>query len=120
MVKKERANRLLNAMSQPVINGQVIRELGYNLGRKAGYDAEEVWEVIRYLYRDCEIIADHEKLFYQATRLQIGLRISYWDSLIVAAALVARCDTLYSEDMQHGQVIAGALKIINPFLFETH
>ena len=42
-----------------------------------------------------------------------GLRI--YDSLIIAAALEAGCDTLYSEDMQHGQVIEG-IRIENPFL----
>jgi len=36
--------------------------------------------------------------------------------LIVAAALLADCDTLYSEDMQHGQVFDGRLTIINPFI----
>ncbi len=38
-----------------------------------------------------------------------------YDALIVAAALEARCDTLYSEDMQHGRQIGG-LTIVNPFL----
>jgi predicted nucleic acid-binding protein len=41
---------------------------------------------------------------------------SHWDSLVVASALQAGCTTLYSEDMQHGQVIEGKLTIINPFL----
>lgn len=39
---------------------------------------------------------------------------AFYDALIVAAALEAGCDTLYSEDMQHGQVI-GTLRIRNPF-----
>ncbi len=38
-----------------------------------------------------------------------------YDALIVAAALEAGCGTLYSEDMQSGQVIAGQLTIRNPF-----
>lgn len=43
---------------------------------------------------------------------QYGYRIH--DSLVVAAALEVGCDTLYSEDLQDGQVI-GALTIRNPF-----
>lgn len=35
-------------------------------------------------------------------------QISHWDALIVAAALTAGCDTLYSEDMQDGQVFEGS------------
>ena len=34
--------------------------------------------------------------------------------MIVASALEAKCEILYSEDMQHGQIIEGKLKIINP------
>jgi len=41
---------------------------------------------------------------------------SYFDSLILASALTANCQILYSEDFQHGQVIDGRLTIINPFL----
>jgi predicted nucleic acid-binding protein len=40
---------------------------------------------------------------------------SHYDSLIVATALEAGCSTLYSEDMQHGQLIDNRLTIINPF-----
>jgi len=40
---------------------------------------------------------------------------SWYDSLILAAALEGGCDTLYSEDMQNGQEINGQLRIVNPF-----
>jgi predicted nucleic acid-binding protein len=39
-----------------------------------------------------------------------------FDGIIVAAALEANCDVLYSEDMQDGMVIENTLKIINPFI----
>jgi predicted nucleic acid-binding protein len=39
-----------------------------------------------------------------------------FDGIIVAAALEADCDILYSEDMQDGQVIENTLKIVNPFV----
>ena len=41
--------------------------------------------------------------------------LSFYDALIVAAASEAGCDTLYSEDMQHGRAIGG-VTIVNPFL----
>jgi len=41
--------------------------------------------------------------------------LSIFDSMIVASALLADCKTLYSEDLQHGQVIEGQLTITNPF-----
>jgi predicted nucleic acid-binding protein len=40
---------------------------------------------------------------------------SWYDSLIVSAAIQARCDLLYTEDLQHGQRF-GALQVKNPFL----
>ena len=43
-------------------------------------------------------------------------KLGTYDSMIIAAALLDECDTLYSEDMQHGMVIDGSLTITNPFL----
>ena len=40
--------------------------------------------------------------------------ISHWDALIVAAALHQGCETLLSEDLQHGQIIEG-VRAVNPF-----
>ena len=41
--------------------------------------------------------------------------LAFYDALIVASAIEAGCDTLFSEDMQHGRKIGG-LAIVNPFL----
>lgn len=41
--------------------------------------------------------------------------LSIYDAMIVAAALHADCDTLWSEDMRHGMVIDNRLRIVNPF-----
>ena len=46
-----------------------------------------------------------------AKRYKLGI----YDSIIVAAALLANCDTLYSEDMHPGLVIENRLQIVNPF-----
>ena len=42
-------------------------------------------------------------------------KFSFYDSVIVASALHARCKILYSEDLQHGQVIEKQLRVTNPF-----
>jgi predicted nucleic acid-binding protein len=41
--------------------------------------------------------------------------LSWFDALIVQAAIDARCDTLYSEDLQHGRKFGG-LEVVNPFV----
>jgi predicted nucleic acid-binding protein len=43
---------------------------------------------------------------------------AFYDALIVAAAIEAGCDVLYTEDMQHGRSVSG-LNIVNPFLAST-
>ncbi len=53
-------------------------------------------------------------LYNRALDVQARYRYSFYDSLIIAAALNTGCDRLYSEDLQSGQRIEG-LKIENPF-----
>ena len=54
-------------------------------------------------------------LYYAALDIQLRYRYSFYDSLIIAAALEAGCSRLYTEDMQHGQRIYD-LTIENPFV----
>jgi predicted nucleic acid-binding protein len=54
-------------------------------------------------------------LLKSALELKERCRYSFYDSLIIAAALEADCDLLYSEDLHHGQQI-GRLRIVNPFV----
>jgi predicted nucleic acid-binding protein len=53
--------------------------------------------------------------------IAIAARTGYqfYDALIIAAALEARCDTLFSEDLHDGQVIEGRLTIRNPFVVSS-
>ncbi|MFI3136361.1 MAG: PIN domain-containing protein [Methylococcaceae bacterium] len=64
-------------------------------------------------------IADMQLIRIATIRLAHEIKLkygfSYWDSLIVASALEAECQCLYSEDMQHKQLIESSLIIINPF-----
>ena len=53
-------------------------------------------------------------LYQRGLDLQTRYRFSFYDSLIVAAALDAGCKTLYSEDLQHGQRVEG-VTITDPF-----
>ena len=54
------------------------------------------------------------ELYQKALDVQANYQYRFYDSLIIAAALKGGCDTLYTEDMQHGQVIE-RLTIKNPF-----
>lgn len=76
----------------------------------------EAYEMAQSLLDLCEVVPVDKETISEAMRLATHYSLSHWDALIVAAALLAGCDTLYSEDMQHGQVFEGRLTIINPFL----
>ena len=45
--------------------------------------------------------------------------LSTYDAMIAAAALHADCDTLWSEDMQHGMTLDEGLRIVNPFALQA-
>ncbi|MFA6923296.1 MAG: PIN domain-containing protein [Bacteroidales bacterium] len=70
-------------------------------------------------------LAEIERLFYihpnsintvrKANNIKHKHKFSFYDSLIVAAALECNCKILYSEDLQHKQIIENSLTIINPF-----
>ena len=62
----------------------------------------------------CEVYSS-AKLFHQALEIANRWKYSFYDSLIIAAAVSAGCNILYSEDMHHSHSI-GNLKVVNPFL----
>jgi predicted nucleic acid-binding protein len=106
----------MQALSRPVINSQVMREACSNLIRKSGFSERRIQQLLQGWYADCEIHPSSITQHLLASDLRQRHSFSYWDSLIVGAALDAGCVTLYSEDLQHGQVIDERLTIINPFM----
>lgn len=62
-----------------------------------------------------EVVAVDETLVVQALEVSNRFQISHWDGLILAAAERARCQVVYSEDLNHGQVY-GTVRVVNPFL----
>ena len=110
-----RAADLLLQLDCPVINSQVIRETCSNLIKKSLMSEEQVRILIQGWYQGCKVIHSNASQHLLASHLRGSYSFSYWDSLVVAAALDAGCTTLFSEDMQHGQKVESGLTIINPF-----
>ncbi len=113
--KHRQAVDFLIPLDFPVINSQVIREICSNLKKKTDMPEEQLRSLIHGWYQDCNVVHSNASQHLLASRLRNSYSFSYWDSLIVAAALDADCAMLYSEDMQHGQAIDGKLTILNPF-----
>jgi len=97
------------------ISVQVLNEFVAVASRKLRMPLAEVCEVLSQIRAVCKVepitTETHERALNVAERY--GLSID--DALIVAAALLAGCTTLFSEDMQDGQVIDQHLTIRNPF-----
>lgn len=70
------------------------------------------------LWSDFEVVAIEAGDVLSAIDCSIVNGLSVWDALIVTAARKACCDTLWTEDLNHGQVIQG-VRIENPFLRAT-
>ncbi len=98
-----------------VVSTQVLGELYHVLTRKKFCIREEAKRII------LETIAVFPILEIDALNVAGALDVnekygfSYWDSLLIATALLNDCQILYSEDMQHNQLIEDKVIIINPF-----
>ena len=60
-------------------------------------------------------VSEDADMVLRAVRRHRDMSLSFWDALIVEAALKSGADRLFTEDMQHGQVIEG-MRVENPFL----
>lgn len=101
------------------ISTQVISELYVNLKRVAGsyMDGEEAWATAsEYLAWKPRAIDD--EVLTTARDFERRCRISWWDSLIVAAAQLQGCDLLLSDDLQDGMVF-GSVTVRSPFTLEV-
>lgn len=102
----------------PVISSQVINETVSVLTRKHGFTLTDAHKAATYLLDICEVMPVDDATIRESIRLAGRYQLSHWDSLIAAAALLAGCDTLLSEDFQHGQVLDDRLAVLNPFAVE--
>lgn len=67
---------------------------------------------------ESRIIPFTKTIVTKALRVHREAQFAFWDSMIVAAALIADCDYLVTEDLSHGRRIEH-ITIINPFLEES-
>jgi predicted nucleic acid-binding protein len=98
-----------------ILSAQVLQEFLANALRKlkSPLALPKARDIVRsyglWVRRDTKV-----EDILRATELMELTGFSFWDSLILASAETAGAEVLYSEDMQHGQQVAG-LTILNPF-----
>lgn len=96
------------------VSFQVLSEFYVNAVRIRSNASEEAREEIRDLLAWRPVGID-SALVELGWKIQDRYRLSYWDSLIVAASKTASCAYLLTEDLQAGQDF-DSVKVVNPFL----
>jgi predicted nucleic acid-binding protein len=111
--KADRAEAMIG--SGGAISVQVLNELANVARRKmrmSWQDTHAFLSLLRSLLNVHSMAVEtHETGLALAERYNLSI----YDAMIAASALDADCDTLWSEDMQHGMVLDGRLRIVHPF-----
>ena len=112
--KAERAEALL--AQRPCISVQVLNEALVNCRRKAAMNWREADSFLSGIQDLCRVEPLTLRTHQVGRALSERYQLSVYDSMIVAAALIAGCTTLYTEDMHSGLLIEDQLRLINPFV----
>lgn len=113
-LKNKIALELLEART--IISTQVILESINICLKKFKFSKEVSFEHAEHLMNICSFVLIDRVTINSAFEISIKYQFSYWDSLIISSALQNGCTKLYSEDLQHNQIINSSLTIVNPFL----
>lgn len=97
------------------ISVQVLNEFASIATRKLKMSHAEVNEILAMLRTVCQVHSLTEETHDLGMQIAHRYQLSIYDSMIVASAIIARCGTLLSEDMQDDLLINRTLRIRNPF-----
>ena len=98
------------------VSTQVLQELTNTVTKKLGFDYAAAIDAINECTQNNKLHVNTHTTILKACDVAQQYRFSFYDSLIIAAALECNCTTLYSEDLHNSQIIDGKLKIVNPFV----
>lgn len=96
------------------VSFQVLNEFYVNAVRLKPAAGDEAHAEVRDLLAWNPVVTD-ASVIERGWKLQDRYQLSFWDSLIVAAAKAAACGFLLTEDLQDGQKLDG-VEVVNPFL----
>jgi predicted nucleic acid-binding protein len=99
-----------------VVSVQVLNEFASVSSRKLDLPMAEIRELLAVVRAICRVVPVSEETHDKGLEIAERYGLSVHDAMIVAAALLAGCGTLLSEDMHNGQVLDGRLTVKNPFL----
>lgn len=111
-----KANRSEEELSAGgIVSVQVLNEFASVASRKLNMSIAEIREALAGIRAVCRIVPISQQTHDLGLEVVERYGLSVYDAMIVAAALLAGCTTLLSEDMQNGQTIDETLEVRNPF-----
>ena len=113
--KKEIIKNIINS-NEIIISLQVVNEFCNVCFKKFKYSVEIIEISIKDFEKNFKIYDYSLKEIKNSLFIKNKYSYSFYDSLIISSSLSSNCKILYSEDMQHNQIIENKLKIINPFV----
>lgn len=113
--KKQRVHELLIRNPAIAISTQVINEFVAVSLKKKINSRDDTFRYAAEFMELFELFPVDAATILHSFELMRTSNYSPWDSLIISSALQSQAKTLFTEDMQHGQVIDGRLSIIDPF-----
>jgi len=98
-----------------LLSTQVLQEFYVAVTRKLArpLDAGAASEAVSN-FAELPLVQIDSELIIAAIHRSRNNQLSFWDALIVQAAIEGHASTLYSEGMQHGQML-DSLRVVNPF-----
>ncbi|MBM1174762.1 PIN domain-containing protein [Microvirga arabica] len=113
VAKADHAEALLSQSG--TVSVQVLNEAANVMTRKLRMDLDEISGFLTGVRHFCDVVPLTVDTHDDALAIARRYGFSIYDSLIIAAAIAAKSEVLYSEDLQSGQQLGGRLTIINPF-----
>lgn len=113
--KRSRAEILLRTLPEAVISSQIIAEFVNICLKKQVLSERETAEAASDWMDIFHYVPITEAIVRRAFAVRSRYGFSWWDSLVIAAALESNCTVLYTEDLQAGQLIEGTLQVEIPF-----
>lgn len=111
--KADRAEEIL--ARGPRISVQVLNECLVNCRRKAGMSWAEAGDFLTGIEALCPVEPLSLRTHQVGRALAERYQLAVYDAMVVSAALIAGCTTLWTEDMQAGLLVEGQLRLVNPF-----
>ena len=113
---KQQISKQLIAKQEVIISTQVLQEMTNTLHRKFKTDYDIIYSLLTECIQNVTgLHINTQHTVFKACSIAERYYFSFYDSLIIAAAIESGCNILYSEDLQHNMKIENRLTIFNPF-----